>query len=464
MCAEGCYNFRVSQLINKGNSATMVLLKVYLTRHFIFNPKNCLKDTPLGREEITSSRSFDNSEIQRSSLLRETRGLPPALWMKWGGGICPISMRTGRKWPHWPRSEGSVLLEGWSLFGTASQVTWGLPALCHHCHRAKTPSDNDWRRGPKLLDVSIWPNYMWPPIAPWNFTAMCLRGDATQDEGTKHTNSPFSTSGTSWCPWGKLCLCVRRVPKAHLLKNTVLQEQQCCKSGLQVLGSMETSSHEGTLPQDAFIITSFPSSPPGDINNGRSHQSHENLEECSGQKLPWDRKHHMQWKSSQSGEQSLTGRTLVRFTLKDRGIPIPLISVLYSPLCDTCLTSPSWWEQVPGLGEQFKPQIRHHTVEPAPRGTFKHLYSFLPKLLAALAVAQEPNGWLFMSILVRLHLSKSHLAQQEKWNPLFQLINCHQIPSHFPLFGGNWVPAAQHSPQNPLPCRVCMGTHTQLVS
>lgn len=37
--------------------------------------------------------------------------------------------------------------------------------------------------------------------------------------------------------------------------------------------------------------------------------------------------------------------------------PFPHLSPLCSPLCDTCLTSPSWWEQVPGLGEQFKPQF-----------------------------------------------------------------------------------------------------------
>lgn len=196
MCAEGCYNFRVSQLINKGNSATMVLLKLISLDGFIFYPKNRLKDTPLGHEEISLSRGFDSSEIQRSSLLRETRGLPAALWMKWGGGICPIATRTGRSDHTAPQSEGSVLLEGWSLFGAASQLTWGLPALSPpHCHRAKTPSDTNWRRGPKLLEVSVWPKYMWPPITPWNFTAMFLRGDAIQDEGTKHTNSLFSTSG-----------------------------------------------------------------------------------------------------------------------------------------------------------------------------------------------------------------------------------------------------------------------------
>lgn len=67
------------------------------------------------------------------------------------------------------------------------------------------------------------------------------------------------------------------------------------------------------------------------------------------------------------------------------------ISPLYSPLCNTCLASPSWWEQVPGLGEQFKPQFWQHMAEPAPWGTFKHFYSLLPKLLAALTMAQEPN-------------------------------------------------------------------------
>lgn len=40
MCVEGCYNFRVSQLINKGNSTTVALLKVYLTRWLYFlSPK-----------------------------------------------------------------------------------------------------------------------------------------------------------------------------------------------------------------------------------------------------------------------------------------------------------------------------------------------------------------------------------------------------------------------------------------
>lgn len=60
MCAEGCYNFRVSQLIDKGNSATKALLKL---QHTIFYPKNCLKDTPFGQKEISLSRGFDNSEI-----------------------------------------------------------------------------------------------------------------------------------------------------------------------------------------------------------------------------------------------------------------------------------------------------------------------------------------------------------------------------------------------------------------
>lgn len=152
---------------------------------------------------------------------------------------------------------------------------------------------------------------------------------------------------------------------------------------------------------------------------------------------------------------------LVRFTPKGCGIPIPPISPLYSLLCDICLTSPSWWEQVSGLGEQFKPQFWHHSVEPAPQDTSKHLYSFLSKLLAALTVAQEPNLWFFMSILVRLYLSKSHPAQQEKWNPSFQLIRCHQIPSHFPPFRASWVPAAQNTTQNTLHCRVCIGTYSQ---
>lgn len=77
-------------------------LKLISLDGFIFSSKNCPKDTPLGWEEISLSRGFDSSEIQRSSLLRETRGLPAALWKRWGGGNCPIAMRTGRKCPHWP--------------------------------------------------------------------------------------------------------------------------------------------------------------------------------------------------------------------------------------------------------------------------------------------------------------------------------------------------------------------------
>lgn len=99
MCAEGCYNFRVSQIISKGNSATMVLLKVYLTRWFYFLPQKFSKGPPLGWEKTRSSRSFDNFEIQRCFPLEQNTGWPPALWMKWGGGMCPAAMRTGRKWP-----------------------------------------------------------------------------------------------------------------------------------------------------------------------------------------------------------------------------------------------------------------------------------------------------------------------------------------------------------------------------
>lgn len=94
------------------------------------------------------------------------------------------------------------------------------------------------------------------------------------------------------------------------------------------------------------------------------------------------------------------------------------ISPLYSPLCDTCLASPSWWEQVPRLGEQFKPQ-------------FWSLF-FATKTLGCLDCGTGTKQmWHFMSILVRLYLSKSHPAQQEKWNPLFQLIKYHHafLPS-----------------------------------
>lgn len=48
MCAEGCYNFRVSQIISKGNAATMVLLKVYLTRWFYFLPQKFSKGHTIG--------------------------------------------------------------------------------------------------------------------------------------------------------------------------------------------------------------------------------------------------------------------------------------------------------------------------------------------------------------------------------------------------------------------------------
>lgn len=48
MCAEGCYNFRVSQLINEGNSAAMVLFEVYLTRWLYFLSQKLSKGHTIG--------------------------------------------------------------------------------------------------------------------------------------------------------------------------------------------------------------------------------------------------------------------------------------------------------------------------------------------------------------------------------------------------------------------------------